>query len=109
MRKYGRQDVYLTISPGTDLNGDTLRSSLLSDFCTSDVSGYAQLCFDNSTELWVGHVFSSLRREKKGKELCLFCPLRNFFERSGLPQEDLAPVLSQTLPPLLHQHFTWVT
>lgn len=98
MRKCGRQDVYLTISPGTDLNGDTLRS-LLSDFCTSDVSGCAQLCFDNnSTELWVGHVFSSLRREKKGKELCPFHPLRNFCERSGLPWEDLAHFVSGSAP-----------
>lgn len=58
MRKYEIQDVYLTISPGIDLDREALRRSLWSDLCTSDINGCAQLHFDNnSTELWVGCVF----------------------------------------------------
>lgn len=59
---------------------------------TSEVSGRAQLCFDsNSTELWFDHVFSTLRSGERGKELCLFCPLRNCYGRFGLPGRRSSP------------------
>lgn len=106
MRKYGGRDACLTISPGTDRDGEALRPSLLSDFCSSERSGVcAQLHVGNHMNLWVGRVLSSLRRSEKGKALCPFCPLRNSCERSGLPGENLAGILSQALPPSLHQHF----
>lgn len=74
------------------------------------VSGFAQLCFDNnSTELWVGHFFSNLRRGEKGKELCPFCPLRNSHERSGLPGGRSSPSFDSGSALITAQHFTSVT
>lgn len=110
MRKYGRQDVCLTVSPGTGLDGDTCRSSLLSGFLSLDMSGCAQLCFENnSTELWVGHFFSNLRRGEKDKELCPFFPLRNSYESSGLPGGRSSPSFDSGSALITAQHLTLVT